>query len=94
MPAPQPIRAEINGADSTGMRSTLTRASHLHVPTSTTCPVRVCPLSSAAHMRSHYRRRLRLISGGVAVFARRSPVGFSDTSSSGAKSSPSVTFNA
>lgn len=37
-----------------------------------------------------YRRRLRLISGGVAAFARRSPVGASDTSSSVENNSLSV----
>lgn len=40
-----------------------------------------------------YRSLLRLISGGVAAFARRSPVGASDTPSSGANSDASVTFN-
>lgn len=44
-----------------------------------------------ASRRSH-RSRLRLISGGVAVLARLVPVGASDTSSSGANSSDSVTL--
>lgn len=42
----------------------------------------------------YYRSRLRLISGGVAALARRSPVGTSDTSFSGSNSSARVMFSA
>jgi hypothetical protein len=41
-----------------------------------------------------YRSRLRLISGGVAALARRSPVGASDTASSGPNRPASVMFSA
>lgn len=42
----------------------------------------------------HYRSRLRLISGGVAAFARRSPVGASDTPFSGSNSPARVMSSA
>lgn len=42
----------------------------------------------------HYRSRLRLISGGVAAFARRSPVGASDTPFSGSNSPARVISSA
>jgi hypothetical protein len=41
-----------------------------------------------------YRKRVRLISGGVAALARRSPVGFSGTSRNGSNNSARVTPSA
>ena len=52
-----------------------------------------CQFACRSPRRNH-RSRLRLISGGVAALARRTPVGSSDTLSSGANSSESVTFSA